>query len=171
MVNEKISYEEHKDDVIVFSADSVTSFGIREGLVAGHFCNGTGYNNETVLTVFTDPISVGYGLEYFTDLAKTISATIEKEVYIRIENKNFQVTTTEVVPVEEIPLPVSLRIPGMKGPGNGWMGATRDTLWRYVKRFKNNAFIEIWKKMAVSTKNSEKRTVARKLLTKRNISY
>lgn len=105
--------------------------------------------------------------EYPFALAQAISHITGKPVYVCYRGDNFELTASgkkliNVIP-ELRPEPAS----GMIGPGKGWAGATRDTLYRVVRRYGEQALLRWMEEyLADEEGNTELRRVTEQTVLK-----
>ena len=151
-------------DCIVFATDNRTGMALREILVNGFSYTTTANGNGDTVYALYDAISfTGYEDKNYPErLAQAISYLTENPVYLRLNDEVFEITTDLTTRIKEIPEPVPNPVPGMKGPGKGWLGATRDSLHREVKKFGKFALFQL---MEDYLKN-EKKNTERKRVTK-----
>lgn len=170
--NEIQNFEANRNNIIVFAAEPVVASAILPLVAQGFPVNRIGNgNNETVTTIFNDQISFSLGgNNYLIDLAQAISTVTGKEVYVRLEGMDFSVTPDGISRVDAIPEPIAVRTTGMTRPAKGWAGATRDSLWRAVKRFGNKAILEEMKKFMKNARPSEQKRIIKIVLAKHGIT-
>lgn len=164
---DRAEWEIHRHDIIVFATEPVTSTTLGFFIGQGFHWNRVGNSRQqSVVTVFNDSSSfrVG-GVDYLIKLTQAISFMIGHEAYIRIEGNNFVVTPDSINPIDEIQEPIAVFSGGLDGPAKGWAGATRDYLWRSVKRHGNESFLVQMRAVLEDARPSERRKNIEKLLS------
>lgn len=154
---------ESERNCIVFATDYRTGMALREMLVYGFSYVVTANSKGDTVYALYDAISFNYKDEQYPfKLAQAISYISDKPAYVRYKGKIYETDQEMVSEVENIPEPVAIPLPGMKGPGKGWAGATRDTLYSEVRKFGKFALFN-WMEQYLE---QEKKNTERKRVTK-----
>lgn len=160
---------ESERNCIVFATDYRTGMALREMLVYGFSYVATANGKGDTVYALYDAISFNYykDEQYSLKLAQAISYITDKSAYVRYKGKIYEVNEDTVKEIESIPEPVANPIGGMKGPGKGWAGATRDTLFREVRKYGKFALFN-WMEdyLEHEKKNSERKRVTRETYTR-----